>query len=91
MIMTIVVVRLSSTAERIKVMKAIFHRSDRLVLERRASRTKLNPPFVSMISTTVMAPMRKKSVSLISPRCSRRMCEVTKFITASPEVFNSLA
>ena len=89
--MTIVVVRLSSTAERKKVMKAIFHNNERLVRECSTLRTKLKPPLVSMISTTVMAPMRKKSVSVISPRCSRKMCEETKSTTLSPDSFNAAA
>ena len=62
------VVRLSRMAERKKVMKAMRHMSERLLVVIIVSRTKLKPPFLSTISTMVMAPIRKKSVSLVSPR-----------------------
>ena len=68
MIITIEVVRLSRMAERKKVMKTILHMSLRLERVFIVSRTKLKPPFESTISTMVMAPIRKNSVSAVSPR-----------------------
>ena len=67
-IITMEVVRLSSTAERISVMKPIFHSSAPLLLDFSTLRTKLNPPYWSTTSTMVMAPMRKNSVVPASPR-----------------------
>ena len=67
-IMTIEVVRLSSTADSIAVMNAIFQRSERLVFDANAPRTQLKPPCWSTISTIVMAPMRKNNVVPASPR-----------------------
>ena len=57
-------------AERMKVMKAIRHSSDFLLLVFRVSLTKLNPPFWSTSSTIVMAPIKKNNVVPVSPRCS---------------------
>ena len=68
MIMTIDVVRLSSMAERKKVMNAMRHSNTFLLLVWRVSLTKLNPPFWSTSSTIVMAPMRKNSVVAVLPR-----------------------
>ena len=69
-IITIEVVRLSRMALRIKVMMAIRHSNERLLLVFRVSLTKLKPPFWSTSSTMVMAPIRKKRVVPVSPRCS---------------------
>ena len=64
------VVRLSRIALRMNVMKAMRHRSERLLLVFSVSLTKLKPPFWSTSSTIVMAPIRKNSVVPVSPRCS---------------------
>ena len=72
-IITMLVVRLSRMAERMNVMKAMRHSSVRLLLVFITPRTQLNPPFWSTISTMVMAPMRKKRVVEVSPRCSCMM------------------
>ena len=69
MIITIEVVRLSRMAERMKVMKAIRQSSARFDLVFSVSRTKLKPPFWSTSSTMVMAPIRKKSVVAVEPKC----------------------
>ena len=63
------VVRLSSTAERINVMNAILHNSFFFVRVFRVSLTKLKPPFWSTSSTMVMAPIRKNSVVAVLPKC----------------------
>ena len=71
MIITMDVVRLSSIAERIKVMKAIRHSRAFLLFVFSVSLTKLKPPFWSTSSTIVIAPMRKNSVVAVLPRwCS---------------------
>lgn len=67
-IITMLVVRLSRMAERIKVMMVILQSSARLFLVARASCTKKKPPLASTISTIVMAPIRKKRISHVSPR-----------------------
>ena len=69
-IITMEVVRLSRMALRIKVMMAIRHSNERLLFVFSVSLTKLKPPFWSTSSTMVMAPIRKKSVVPVSPRCS---------------------
>ena len=63
------VVRLSSTAERINVMNAILHNSFFFVRVFRVSLTKLKPPFWSTSSTMVIAPIRKNSVVAVLPKC----------------------
>ena len=83
--MTMEVVRLSRMAERKKVMKAMRHISFRLERVLSVSRTKLNPPLASTISTMVMAPMRKKSVSAVSPS-DILMFSLTCKSTLSPEM-----
>ena len=70
MIITIEVVRLSRMAERKNVINATRHSSLRFERVFIVSRTKLKPPLASTISTMVMAPMRKNSVSAVSPRLS---------------------
>jgi hypothetical protein len=69
MIITMLVVRLSRMADRKKVMNAMRHNSARLLRVFITERTQLNPPFWSTISTMVMAPMRKKRVVDVLPRC----------------------
>ena len=70
MIITILVVQIVEDAERKKVRIAIRQRSARFDLVFITLRTQLNPPFWSTISTMVIAPIRKKSVVAVSPRCS---------------------
>ncbi|MNE40620.1 hypothetical protein D3C80_1346520 [compost metagenome] len=66
--MTMVVVRLSSTAERKKVMKPTIHsRCTRLRVWMR-SVTARKPSWESISSTMVIAPSRKNRISEISPR-----------------------
>ena len=67
-IITRLVVRLSSTAERKNVRNTTAHNSLRLLLVRSHDLTKLNPPLESTTSTTVIAPSRKKIVSDVLPR-----------------------
>ena len=80
-IMMMVVVMLSSTADMKKVMKASVHR--RVILLRVVMRSVMmeNPPWRSMRSTMVIAPMRKTSVSQVLPKCSSSLLPVS----ASPE------
>ena len=67
------VVRLSRMALRIKVRNASRHNRVCLLLVRKGSRTKLNPPFWSTTSTIAIAPIRKKIVVAVSPKwCSIR-------------------
>ena len=66
------VVMLSRMAERMNVTMAIFHSSTRLERAVRYLRTKSKPPLLSTTSTIVMAPMRKKSISPVSPICASR-------------------
>ena len=82
------VVRLSRMAERMKVMKAMRHRSARFDFVFITPRTQLKPPFWSTISTMVMAPMRKKSVVEVSPRCSWMMDVTFSAIPAMPPVYS---
>ena len=70
-------------AERKKVINAILHISLRLERVFSVSRTKLNPPFESTISTMVIAPIRKNSVDEVSPRWSS-MISVAFLIMSSP-------
>ena len=67
-IITMVVVRLSSTAERKKVMKPISHSSVTRLWVRMRSVITLKPSWASISSTMVMAPSRKNRISAISPR-----------------------
>ncbi len=71
---------LSSRAERKNVMKAMSHNS--LVLLRVLIRLVMmaKPPWTSISSTIVMAPIRKNSVSEISPNCSI-ICTLTIKLT----------
>ena len=69
MIITMDVVRLSRMAEMKKVMNAIRQSSARLLCVCIVVRTKLKPPFWSTSSTIVMAPIRKKSVVEVLPKC----------------------
>ena len=87
-IITILVVRLSRMADKMNVMKAIRHNKVRFERVFITVRTQLKPPFWSTISTMVMAPIRKKSVVDVSPRCSCIM-EVTFSATpAKPPVYS---
>ena len=86
MIITILVVRLSRIAERKKVRIAIRQRSARFDLVFITLRTQLNPPFWSTISTMVIAPIRKKSVVAVSPRCSWMIPVTFSTIPAAPPV-----
>jgi len=65
---TIVVVRLSRRAERKKVRKLSNQSSLTLFLVVILSVITLNPSWVSIFSTMVMAPSRKNRISEISPR-----------------------
>ena len=67
--MTMLVVRLSRMADKMKVMKAMRQSRLRLLRVLIMLRTKLKPPFWSTSSTIVMAPMRKNSVVAVLPRC----------------------
>ena len=81
--MTMLVVRLSRMADRMKVMKAMRQSSLRLERVCMVSRTKLKPPFWSTSSTMVMAPIRKKSVVEVEPKwCS--ITSLTACATLSP-------
>ena len=82
-IITMLVVRLSRMADRKKVIKAMRHNSPRLLCVCMESRTKLNPPLVSTTSTMVIAPMRKNSVSAVSPKCSLRLSPTCANIPAA--------
>ena len=82
-IITMLVVRLSSMAERKNVMKAIRHSSVRLLLVFIMPLTKLKPPFWSTSSTIVMAPMRKNRVVDVLPRCFS-ITSLTADATPSP-------
>ena len=79
---TMLVVRLSSMAERKKVIKAMRHNRARFDFVFITLRTQLKPPFWSTISTMVMAPMRKNSVVEVSPRCS---CIIVVTFSCTPE------
>lgn len=70
MIIMIVVVMLSSTADIKKVMIDSNQSSLRLLRVLMWSVMTWNPPCRSISSTMVMAPIRKKSISLVSPSCS---------------------
>ena len=83
MIITMLVVRLSRMADRMKVMKAMRHSRARLLFVFITLRTKLKPPFWSTISTMVMAPMRKNNVVLVLPRCFS-MTSLTAWATCPP-------
>ena len=65
---TILVVKLSNKAERKKVMNATRHNNLRLLEVSNLLRTKLKPPLASMISTIVIAAIKKKSISQASLR-----------------------
>ena len=80
MIITMLVVRLSRMAERMNVKKAMRHSNARLLFVFITLRTQLKPPFWSTISTMVMAPIRKKSVVEVSPRCSWMMDVILSII-----------
>ena len=67
-IITMLVVRLSSMADRKNVMMAMRHSRLRLLVVRIKSRTKLKPPFWSTSSTMVMAPIKKNKVVDVVPR-----------------------
>ena len=67
-IITMLVVRLSSMADRKNVMMAMRHSRLRLLVVRIRSRTKLKPPFWSTSSTMVMAPIKKNKVVDVVPR-----------------------
>ena len=66
--MTMVVVMLSSTADMKKVIVASSQSSRRLSRVRMRSVMTLNPPWTSISSTMVMAPIRKTRISHVSPR-----------------------
>ena len=85
-IITILVVRLSRMAERKKVRKAMRHSRARFDFVFITLRTQLNPPFWSTISTIVMAPIRKKRVVAVSPRCSWIIPVTFSTIPAAPPV-----
>ena len=68
--MMMVVVMLSSAADMKKVMSDKSHSNLRLSRVVMWSVMTLNPPCESIRSTIVMAPIRKKRISLVSPRCS---------------------
>ena len=70
MIIMIVVVMLSSTADIKKVMIDSNQSSLRLLRVLMWSVMTWNPPCRSISSTMVMAPIRKKRISLVSPSCS---------------------
>ena len=65
---TILVVKLSNKAERKKVINATRHNNLRLLEVSNLLRTKLKPPLASIISTIVIAAIKKKSISQASLR-----------------------
>lgn len=65
---TIAVVMLSSRAEREKVVRLSFQSSPTLLPDASRSRTKSKPPLLSTTSTMTIAPIRKNSISPVSPR-----------------------
>ncbi len=67
---TIVVVMLSSTADRKNVNMQSTHSSERFLRVVMLSVRTVNPPCTSTSSTIVMAPIRKKRVCVMSPRLS---------------------
>ena len=66
---TIVVVRLSSAADIKKVRKLRIHKSFTFRVVLILSVMILNPSCLSITSTMVIAPRRKKRISEMSPRC----------------------
>ena len=69
--MTMLVVRLSSMADRKNVAMLMRHSSALLLRVCITPRTQLKPPFWSTTSTMVIAPMRKNRVVEVLPRwCS---------------------
>ena len=77
---TMVVVRLSSIAERKNVRNPIIHISFLLFTVVIVFVMTSNPSCASISSTIVMAPIRKNKIPDISPRCSVNCSEI---ITAS--------
>ena len=75
-IITIIVARLSRMEERRKVAKPIVRRRTRFFRVVILSVRKRNPSWLSIISTMVMAPMRKIMISAIGANCS----EMTSWI-----------
>ena len=67
--MIMVVVILSSTADMINDRVQIIHSKWRLLLALMCSVINEKPPYRSMISTIVMAPIRKTTISQASPNC----------------------
>lgn len=65
-IMTIVVVRLSKIADRKKLTNPTIHSNVRFLFPRKNAATQSNPSCASMISTIVIAPMRKNRMPAIS-------------------------
>ena len=66
---TMLVVILSSMALKKKVISTIRQSNFRLLVVRKALRTKLKPPLMSTISTMVIAPIKKKRVVPALPKC----------------------
>ena len=71
--MTMVVVMLSSTADMKKVIVASSQSSRRLSRVRMRSVMTLNPPWTSISSTMVMAPIRKTRISHVSPKAAEQL------------------
>ena len=83
MTMTMVVVRLSNTADMKKVMMDNIHRSSFFFLVVILSVMMENPLCASMSSTIVIAPIRKNNVDATSPRPSMICTSVTYLMTFS--------
>ena len=71
-LITMAVVMLSSAALRKKAMMLSIHSSDTLLVPVMRSVITRKPSCTSISSTTVMAPIRKKRIPAMSPRCSMR-------------------
>ena len=83
MTITMDVVRLSSVADKKKVTIITLHSRACLLRVANFCLTKLKPPLLSTTSTMVIAPSRKKSISLVSPTCSTKREFITAFLKSS--------
>ena len=70
-------VRLSNNAEKKNATNPSIQNSLSLLVVLIRSVTTLNPPCISIISTIVIAPIRKKSILDISERISKSCTSVT--------------
>ena len=75
---TMVVVRLSSTADRKKVSKHNIQSNTNMLLVFMTLRIISKPLWMSINSTMVIAPSRKKRISAISSKCSLRFISVSE-------------